>query len=113
MKTVVPLRVLTTITAVTFVTAVAAFSGAIITHSHGLLVTGLMAATVAVWTDQRRSARLMTDQVAEVGDRYKKIVAFWQADIDALTHGTERPDPNLLSLPSPREPEVRTTPRTR
>lgn len=105
MKTVVPLRVLTIITAVTLVTAVAAFSGALFTHSHDLRIVGLLAATLAVWTDQRRTARITQDQVTEMGDRYKKIVAFWQADIDAVEHKTPRPDPGLLDLPTPRDPE--------
>lgn len=109
MKTVVPLRVLTIITAVTMVTAVAAFSVALFTDSGDWIVVGLLASLLAVRCDQRRTSQIVSNRLDSMADKYGQVVWFWQTDIDALKHGTERPDPVLLGLPTPREPEPRET----
>ena len=109
MKKVEPLRVLTTITAVTMVTAVAAFSGSLLLQSRDLLTVGLIAGLIAIHTGQRCIVRLQADKFEWMSDRYGRIVWFWKTDIDALKHGTARPDPTLLDVPEPREPEPKST----
>lgn len=99
-------RALASITTMTLVIAVLALSVAVFSGSIRWTAVGILAALISVWTEQRRLTSTSSTQTEETNDRILSLLTYWQADVQAITNDTPRPDPTPLLddfLPSPRE----------
>jgi len=104
-------RVLASITAMTSVVAVVAFSAAVFYDSIRWVSVGVLAAFVATRVDRHRVNQTLaahnetvSARDEELHNRIRQVVTWWQSDIHALTHGMPRPDASALLRDQPPQP---------
>lgn len=100
MNTAVLTRVLSIAAGVFLVIAIVAYVATMITGSNRTLAAGNLGATLAVVLFLGR-----------VTARYARLIAYWQADVAAVSHGTPRPvasdaDPVVSPRESPEMGDV-------
>lgn len=110
------LRVLASTTAITSVIALVALTVAAFYESIPWMAIGLMAAFLTAVADRYRLSKklqLHNETLAARDEalhaRIRQIVTWWQADIQALANGTQRPDPTAVlgdQPPHPRRGEL-------